>query len=59
MASFSYVAIDSKGKQVKGSVEADNQGKASESLKRDGMTIIELKEQNALNKDINLGGIFK
>ena len=38
MASFSYVAIDSKGKQVKGSVEADNQGKASESLKRDGMT---------------------
>ena len=59
MASFSYVAIDSKGKQVKGSVEADNQGKAAESLKRDGMTVIELKEQNALNKDINLGGLFK
>lgn len=59
MASFSYVTIDSKGKQVKGSVEADNQGKAAESLKRDGMTVIELKEQNALNKDINLGGLFK
>lgn len=33
MASFSYVAIDSKGKQVKASIEADNQLKASEQLK--------------------------
>lgn len=59
MASFSYVAVDSKGKQVKGSVEADNQMKASDQLKRDGLTIIELKEQGALDKDINLGGLFK
>lgn len=59
MASFSYVAVDSKGKQVKGSVEADNQTKASEQLKKDGMTIIDLKEQGALDKDINLGGLLK
>ena len=59
MASFSYVAIDSKGKQVKSSIEADNQIKASEQLKRDGLTIIELKEQSMMNKDIDLGGLIK
>lgn len=59
MASFSYLAIDSKGKQVKSSIEADNQLKASEQLKRDGLTIIELKEQGVLDKDINLGGLIK
>ncbi len=59
MATFGYVAVDAKGKQVKGSIEADNQMKASDQLKKDGMTIVEIKEQNALNKDVNLGGIFK
>lgn len=59
MASFSYVAIDGKGKQVKNSIEADNQLKASEQLKRDGLTIIELKEQSMMNKDINLGSLLK
>lgn len=41
MAVFTYVAIDGKGKQVKGSLDADNQMKASEQLKKDGLTIIE------------------
>lgn len=59
MASFSYVAVDSKGKQVKGSVDADNQMKASDQLKKDGLTIIEIKEQGLMDKDINLGGLFK
>ena len=59
MATFGYVAVDAKGKQVKGSIDADNQMKASDQLKKDGLTIIEIKEQSALNKDINLGGIFK
>lgn len=59
MASFSYVAVDNKGKQVKGSIDADNQMKASEQLKRDGFTIIEIKEQGLMDKDINLGGLFK
>lgn len=59
MASFSYVAVDSKGKQVKGSIDADNQMKASDQLKRDGLTIIEIKEQGLMDKDINLGGLFK
>ena len=59
MASFAYVAIDSKGKQVKASIEADNQMKASDMLKKDGFTIVELKEQSMLNKEISVGSLFK
>ena len=59
MASFAYVAVDAKGKQVKASIEADNQMKASDMLKKDGLTIIELKEQSALNKEISVGSLFK
>ncbi len=33
--------------------------KASDQLKRDGFTIIEIKEQGLMDKDINLGGLFK
>ena len=59
MAIFTYVAIDGKGKQVKGSLEVESQAKASEQLKKDGMTIIELKEGSALNKEISLGSFGK
>lgn len=59
MASFAYVAVDARGKQVKASIEADNQMKASDMLKKDGLTIIELKEQSALNKEISVGSLFK
>lgn len=59
MAVFTYVAIDGKGKQVKGSLDADNQMKASEQLKKDGLTIIELKEGSALNKEVSLGSFGK
>lgn len=59
MASFAYVAIDAKGKQVKASIEADNQMKASELLKRDGLKIVELKEQSGINKEISIGSLFK
>ena len=59
MAIFTYTAIDGKGKQVKGSIETDNQMKASEQLKKDGLTIIELKEGSALNKEISFGSLGK
>lgn len=59
MAVFTYVAIDGKGKQVKGSLDADNQMKASDQLKKDGLTIIELKEGSALNKEVSLGSFGK
>lgn len=59
MAVFTYTAIDGKGKQVKGSLEVENQMKASEQLKKEGLTIIELKEGSALNKEISLGSFGK
>lgn len=54
MASYGYEAIDATGKQVKGSIEADNIEKARSDLKNQGMTVMELKEQSVLTKDINI-----
>lgn len=59
MAVFTYTAIDGKGKQVKGSIDTENQMKASEQLKKEGLTIIEIKEGSALNKEISLGSFGK
>lgn len=58
MASFGYEAVDKSGKDLKGSIEADSIEKAKSELKSQGLTVLELTEQNALNKDINidLGG---
>lgn len=54
MASYGYEAIDAAGKTVKGSVEADNIDKARADLKAQGMTVMDLKEQSMLTKDINI-----
>lgn len=54
MASFGYEALDKTGKVVKGSVEADNLDFARNEVKKMGMTVIEVKEQGALSKDINI-----
>lgn len=54
MESFAYLAIDAAGKEVKGSMEADNEDKVGIALKGDGLTPIQISKQNALNKDINL-----
>lgn len=54
MASYGYEAIDAAGKTVKGSIEAENIDKARSDLKTQGMTILNLKEQSLLTKDINI-----
>ena len=60
MASFKYTAIDSKtGKSTSGTIEADNQQKASEQLKRQGYTPTEIREAGVLDKDLNMGSLFK
>ena len=59
MATFVYTAIGADGKQVKSTIEADNQQKASEQLRKDGMTIVSLAEGSTLNKDINISGLIK
>lgn len=56
MPSFAYVAIEKNGREINGSIEAENREKADSKLRSQGMIPIELKEQNVLQKDIKLGG---
>jgi len=55
MASFGYVALDKSGKEIKGSIDADNIEQARQELKVKDMTLLELKEQTLFSKDLNLG----
>nr|MCR5417764.1 type II secretion system F family protein [Lachnospiraceae bacterium] len=60
MALFKYTAVDGKtGKNVSGTIEADDVQKAGEALKKEGKTPIEVREASALDKDVDLSGIFK
>lgn len=54
MPSFSYIAVNRLGKRVKDNVEASSIETAKNSLRAAGYTIVEIKELNALNKDIEL-----
>ena len=54
MASYGYEAIDASGKPVKGSIEAENMDKARSDLKTQGLTVMSLKEQSLLTKDLNI-----
>ena len=54
MPSFSYVAVNRLGKRVKNSVEASSIETAKNSLRAAGFSILEIKEQSALDKDIDL-----
>lgn len=54
MASYGYEAIDAAGKTVKGSMEADNIDKVRSDLRNQGLTVMDVKEQSLLTKDINI-----
>lgn len=54
MASYGYEAINNVGKVVKGSIEADSPDKVRLELKQQGLTLVEIKEQNLLTKDFNI-----
>ena len=54
MPSYSYTVIDRSGKQIKSTLEASSLETAKNSLRATGYAILELKEQSALNKDIEL-----
>lgn len=53
MPGFTYVAVDKKGKEKKGSIEADTREKVIDILKNDGLIPVSVKEQGALNKEID------
>ena len=52
---FSYTAINKDGKQVKGSIKANNDVEARTQLKKDGLKPITVKAQSVFTKDIDLG----
>lgn len=54
MATYGYRAITKAGKEVKGSVEADNKDLAMAELRRQELTVIDLGEQSFLTKDLNI-----
>lgn len=54
MPSFSYVAMSPSGKVHKGNLDSASMESAKSSLRATGYTILEIKELNVLNKDIDL-----
>ncbi len=52
MATFAYEAINSDGKLIKGSLEADNVDRARDSVKAQGLTVVSVGSQGTLNKDL-------
>lgn len=53
MPGFTYVAVDKKGKEKRGNIDADSREKVVEILKNDGFIPVSIKEQGALNKEID------
>ncbi|MBR1932041.1 MAG: type II secretion system F family protein [Lachnospiraceae bacterium] len=54
MATFGYEAVDKAGKIKKGSIEAENEEQVKRELKNQGLIVMDVTTQNALNKDINI-----
>lgn len=60
MAKYSYRVLDKDGKKKKGEIEANTEDKASEKLKAEGYTVIQVGLQGAMDKDIQIsigGGV--
>ena len=53
MPGFSYVAVDKRGKEKRGSLEAETRERALEQLKAEGLIPVSDREQGALNKEID------
>ncbi|MBR6329782.1 MAG: type II secretion system F family protein [Lachnospiraceae bacterium] len=56
MANFAYTVMDKGGNEKKGTIEAENQDKATSQLKNEGYIVISVAEASALNKEIKLSG---
>ena len=54
MPGYSYVAVDQRGKEKRGRMDAENRDEVSQQLKKDGLFPVEIKEQGVLNKEIDL-----
>lgn len=54
MADYSYLAVDEKGKQVKGTVDAPDSRAAMNLVRDRGLTVIKVTEATVLNKEIKI-----
>ncbi len=53
MASFGYVAVDKTGKEVKGSVTAENIDQAKQQIRQKDLTVVSVKPQGAFGKELS------
>ena len=54
MADYSYLAVNEKGKQVKGTVDAPDSRAAMNLVRDRGLTVIKVTEATVLNKEIKI-----
>lgn len=53
MPGYSYVAVDSRGKEKRGRMDAENREEVVRQLKNDGLIPVSIREQGVLNKEID------
>lgn len=56
MPDFTYVAINKDGREIKGTIEADDISAARAKLKSGGMTPVTVKAASIFTKDLSIGG---
>ena len=56
MTDFTYVALNRDGKEVKGTLQANDEQGARAKLKSDGMRPITVKQASLLTRDLSIGG---
>ncbi|MBQ7944471.1 MAG: type II secretion system F family protein [Lachnospiraceae bacterium] len=54
MADYGYRAINALGKEIKGSIEADNKEQARQKLVKMKLTVLSITEQSMWTKDLNI-----
>lgn len=54
MAAFGYEALNSAGKTIKGSVNANTIEDARTEVKKQGLILVDIKKQSALTRDLNI-----
>lgn len=59
MNNYSYVVLNRKGKEEKGSITAVDRDSAFSQLKQQGLFLISLRESTALDKEINISFLEK
>lgn len=58
MSAFSYIVIDNKGKQLKGSLDSESKASALAELKQMGHIVVSIDEVGAFSKDVKIS-VFK